>query len=223
MDGTGDLFEPLLKCLDCEIKTVVVRYPDAPLDYSALIAHARKSLPESGDFILLGESFSGPVAVGLAAEENPRLRGLVLSATFVRNPMPWTAPFAPLSAVLPVSGAPAALMTRLVLGPFETPALREMIGASLGQMSSSTIRARLRAIAAVDVASQLASVKVPILYLRAASDRVVWQSAASLICAIKPATQVVTVDAPHFLLQVAPSDAAREIGAFINKAVATGT
>lgn len=222
MDGTGDLFKPLLDCLDREINTVVVRYPDAPLDYRALIAHARLSLPDTGDFFLLGESFSGPVAVGLAAEDNPRLRGLLLSAAFIRNPLPWTAPFAPLSAVLPVSGGPAALMTRLVLGPFDTLVLRDMIGASLAQMSSATIRARLQAIATVDVTSELASVKVPILYLRAGRDRVVLQSSGALIGSIKPATQVVTVNAPHFLLQVAPQEAAREIGAFINKVITGG-
>lgn len=215
MDGTGDLFAPVIARLGADINTVLVRFPDAPLGYDALIAHARKSLPESGDFFLLGESFSGPIAVALAAERHPRLRGLILSASFIRSPMPWTSPFAPLVKVLPVTGTPASLLTSIVLGPFRTQARRSMIDASLAQMSPSTIRARLLAIAAVDASEQLAAVCVPILYLRASHDRVVLQSAGCLITEIQPATRMVTLEAPHFLLQVAVDDAAREIRRFI--------
>ena len=218
MDGTGDLFAPVLARLGPGINSVLVRYPDAPLGYEALIAHARKALPENDDFFLLGESFSGPIAVALAADRPPRLRGLILSAAFVHNPMPWTSPLAPLVNVLPVTGTPASLLTSIVLGPFRTPALRSMIDSSLAQMSASTIRARLQAIAAVDARAQLAAVRVPILYLRASHDRVVLQSAGRLISEIRPATRMVTLNAPHFLLQVAVDDAAREIGAFMTEA-----
>ena len=217
MDGTGDLFAPIVAELDSSVASIVVRYPDAPLGYDALIAHARRSLPATGDFFLLGESFSGPVAVALAAEGNPRLRGLILSAAFVSNPLPWTSPIAPLVEVAPVTGASASLLTRALLGPFSTPSRRAMIGASLAQMSRPTIRARLRAIAEVDMRDRLAAVAVPILYLRASHDRIVPQSAGDLVIQIKPETTLVTVQAPHFLLQVGFGEAARAICAFVAK------
>ena len=218
MDGTGDLFDPLISRLGADVRSIVVRYPDEPLGYEALIAYARKVLPSDGEFFLLGESFSGPIAIALAAEGHPRLRGLVLSATFARNPMPWTEPLSPLTSVLPVTGAPAALMTRAVLGSFSTPELRAMIGASLEQMSRTTIRARLRAIAEIDVSDRLPAVIAPILYLRAAHDRVVLASAGQLIIEAKPETRLVTLDAPHFLLQVAVDDAVIAIRNFMNEA-----
>lgn len=215
MDGTGDLFAPIITELASSISAIVVRYPDAPLGYEALIAHARHALPATGDFFLLGESFSGPIAVALAAEGNPRLRGLILSAAFICNPLPWTSPIAPLVEVAPVTGGPASLLTRALLGQFSTTARREMIGASLSQKSRATIRARLRAIAEVDMQEQLAAVTVPILYLRASHDRIVPESAGDLVMQIKPETTLVTVHAPHFLLQVGFSEAARAIRAFM--------
>ena len=216
MDGTGDLFASLIARLDPSIRTVIVRYPDEPLGYDALIAHAREALPATGDYFVLGESFSGPVAIALAALADSRMRGLILSATFVRNPLPWTGPFVPLVRVLPVTGAAASLMTHLLLRSFSTPGLREQIAASLAQMSPATIRARLRAIAAVNASADLAAVGVPMLYLRAEHDLVVPQSAASLIDQIRPNTKIVPMNAPHFLLQVAGDEAACAISAFMS-------
>jgi pimeloyl-ACP methyl ester carboxylesterase len=217
MDGTGDLFAPIIAELDSSLAVVVVRYPDVPLGYDALIAHARQALPATGDFFLLGESFSGPVAVALAAEGHPRLRGLILSAAFISNPLPWTSPIAPLVEVAPVTGAPASLLTRALLGQFNTPSRRSMIGASLAQTSRTTIRARLRAIAKVDMRDRLAAVTVPILYLRASHDRIVPDCAGDLVIQIQPETTLVTVQAPHFLLQVGFCEAARSISAFVAK------
>ncbi len=211
------MFAPIIAELDSSVAAIVVRYPDVPLGYDALIAHARLALPATGDFFLLGESFSGPVAVALAAEGNPRLRGLILSAAFISNPLPWTSPIAPLVEVAPVTGAPASLLTRALLGQFSTPPRRLLIGASLAQTSRTTIRARLRAIAEVDMGDRLAAVTVPILYLRASHDRIVPESAGDLVLRIKPETTLVTVQAPHFLLQVGVSEAARAICAFIEK------
>nr|WP_267876176.1 alpha/beta hydrolase [Massilia sp. PAMC28688] len=215
MDGSGDLFAPFIASLDPGITPIVVRYPDAPLAYDQLAQYARRFLPEEGEFFLLGESFSGPVAAMLAARCDHRLRGLILSAAFIRNPLPWTAPAASLVRVLPVTGAPAALMTRLLLGRFSTPALRTMIAASLAQASAATIRARLLAISAVDVSHQMAAVQVPVLYLQASHDRVVPKSAGRLIARLQPGATCQTLQAPHFLLQAAAGEAARAVYSFM--------
>ena len=93
LDGTGASFLPLLARLPDWIMPVVASYPpDKPLDYAALLPKVLRLLPNS-PFVLLGESFSGPLAIMAAASKPPSLRGLILCATFMRNPVwfqpPW--------------------------------------------------------------------------------------------------------------------------------------
>src|SRR4051812_16660002 len=94
MDGTGELFAPLLRALGNSIETTVLRYPtDEPLGYSELLPRVRAALPASGPFVLLGESFSGPLAIMIAAEAPAGLRGVILSASFASNPIRWLPQF----------------------------------------------------------------------------------------------------------------------------------
>jgi hypothetical protein len=57
----------------------------------------------------------------------------------------------------------------------------------------------------------------PILYLRASHNRIVPESAGDLVLQIRPETTLVTVQAPHFLLQVGFCEAARAICAFLDE------
>ena len=67
MDGTGQLFEPLVSALAGEFEIKVVTYPTStPLGYSELEAIAREAIPKEGSYVILGESFSGPIAIALA-------------------------------------------------------------------------------------------------------------------------------------------------------------
>jgi hypothetical protein len=67
MDGTGLMLEPLLPFLD-GIEPQVVRYPAELTSYPDCQAFARTRLPRDRPFLLLGESFSGPIALALVAE-----------------------------------------------------------------------------------------------------------------------------------------------------------
>ena len=68
MDGTGELFGSFRRALGSSVKVLVVTYPlDQPLDYLDLEQLVRAKLPRDEPFILLGESFSGPVAISIAA------------------------------------------------------------------------------------------------------------------------------------------------------------
>ena len=68
MDGTGDLFDAFVAALPATLDVVTVRYPARePLGYAELQALARAAMPEKGPFVILGESFSGPIAISLAA------------------------------------------------------------------------------------------------------------------------------------------------------------
>ena len=68
MDGTGQLFAPFLAALGPEFRTRVVSYPvDQPLGYAELELLARAAIPARGPYVILGESFSGPIASMISA------------------------------------------------------------------------------------------------------------------------------------------------------------
>lgn len=218
MDGTGQLFAPFLAALGGEFNVKIVRYPTTePLGYAELESVARAALPTDGPFVLLGESFSGPIAISLAASGLPQIKGLVLCCTFVRNPRPLFAGLRPFVRVLPVAAAPIGLLSRVLLGRFSTTALRSAFAEALAQVSLAVLRARLRSVLSIDVSTQLCATTVPTLYMRATRDRIVPLSTPRRILRLKPSTRIVEVEAPHFLLQAAPAEAARVIEEFMRE------
>jgi pimeloyl-ACP methyl ester carboxylesterase len=215
LDGTGDLFSPFIDAVAGQFKTQVVRYPtDRVLSYEELLAIARSALPTDEPYVLLGESFSGPIAISLAAEAHPFMRGVVLCCTFARNPQPALAHFGALLSLVPFQRTPAMVLGAALLGPFGNAALRASIAKAVGQVSSSVLRARLQSVLLADVSDKLASVSKPCLYLHATQDRLVPQSAAAHIKSVLPAVSVVPIKAPHCLLQAVPTQAVRVISSF---------
>jgi pimeloyl-ACP methyl ester carboxylesterase len=215
MDGTGSLFAPFISALGNDFNFVTVRYPTTMgLGYRELEEIAKQSLPTQGNFVILGESFSGPIAVALASKNPKGLVGLVLCSTFIRNPRPRLKRFRVVSDFLPVKLTPAFIYSYFLLGRAATPLLKSSIMAAVGQVSSKAFRARLRAVLNVDVSAEMKLVQVPTLYLVALQDRLVPLAASSYVTSVRPDTQVIPVDAPHFLLQVASDEAASLIRKF---------
>lgn len=217
MDGTGDLFASFVHAV--RTKTQVVRYPASrPLTYGELEDLVLSQLPATEPYVLLGESFSGPIAIAIAARRPPLLRGLVLCCSFARNPRPGLSPLRGLVGGLPARPPVSALMWFLA-GRFATPELRQALSRALAQVAPSVLRSRLRAAMDVDVAPLLRSLTVPVLYLRALEDRVVPASASRLVMENVDRGRTVDLAAPHFLLQVAPEAAARVVEDFVRAAI----
>jgi sigma-B regulation protein RsbQ len=221
MDGTGDLFVPLLEALGGQFETIVVRYPlYEPLDYAELLPIARASLPAHRPFVLVAESFSGPIGIALAAEAASGLRGLVLCGSFARTPRPSLSALARWLHLLPLNAAMMRIGLAAMLGRPVAASLRALVERTVARVPPHVLRARLRAVVRSDATRALATVDAPILYIQATCDHAVPPSAASFIRQIKPETDVVRIDGPHFLLQVRPEAAAGEIARFA-KAVST--
>jgi len=215
MDGTGDLFEPLLAELGSSFKTQVVRYPSSePLDYDALIAIARRGLPGAGPYMILGESFSGPIAIRLASERPVGLAALILCASFVSNPIAWLPNLASLRGLVPIGLSARWFAPWKLMGRFRTPERTALLLRTLARVPDGVLRARVRAAMAVNVSSQLAQVEVPILYLQGTEDGLITQRIVDAVRRSSPSMQVRPVVGPHCLLQCSAPEAAREIGEF---------
>jgi pimeloyl-ACP methyl ester carboxylesterase len=216
MDGTGALFAPLLRSLPSSVGERVVAYPARDrLGYAELARFVEAALPRRGDYVLLGESFSGPVAIAVAARGPARLRGLVLACSFASTPLPALSPLRHLARLLPSPRLALAPLSFALMGRYSTPALRQALAAALAAVEPSVLRHRAASTLAIDAGASLCAVKCPVLYLQASEDRVVPASCASQVRSLCPQTQVVRLAGPHFLLQTQPAAAAAAIETFI--------
>ena len=219
LDGTARLLAPFADAArDAGFSDVAaIAYPtDRVLGYDGLEALASGALPWTAPFVLLGESFSGPVAIAIAADPPPNLCGLVLSTTFAKAPLPLPVP-SPLAAfarIAPVRTLPTAALSFALLGRWATPALRRELRDALDTVAPAVLRARAEAALRVDVRDRLARIRVPALCLRAAHDRLLHLGAHRALCAGLADAREVAIDGPHLLLQTRTRTAADAVARF---------
>lgn len=214
LDGTGDLFDLLAAALAKEFTVKVVRYPnDQTLGYAGYAELVRNAIGRR-EVVLLGESFSGPVAVRVAAQLGPQISGLVLAATFLKNPWPgWLVRRA--SRTEP-DATPKKIRDAILMGSYGDDDLRNKIDRIVRGLSRPVRAARLRAIAEVDVRDDFAKLSCPILVLHGRKDWLVSITPMQKAVCNKGGARIVVFPAAHMLLQTCPVEAAMEIRAFVN-------
>lgn len=206
IDGSGRLFGPLLAAGPRRIAPETISFPpDQPLGYDALLARVRAALPR-GRFLLVAESFSGPLAIRLAAERPRGLAGLVLAATFLHRPLhPLLHPIRGLvGARLFGVAMPAALVRHFMAGPDAPDALVREVQAAVGATTPEVMALRAMEALRADVRAELGRVDAPILVLSPTRDRLIRADVGNEILALRPDADVVQLDAPHMILQRAP-------------------
>jgi hypothetical protein len=84
MDGTGMLFKTFVGLLPYGINAKIVPYPtDRHMSYAELAELVIGALPRSTPYVIIAESYSGPVACILAAHPVGDLQGVVFVSSFV--------------------------------------------------------------------------------------------------------------------------------------------
>lgn len=91
----------------------------------------------------------------------------------------------------------------------------EATRAAVAKVDRAVLAARAAAVLGVDAVGELERLRQPLLGLRAARDRLVPPRCAAEIAAIEPGATMVTVDAPHLVLQARPSECWRAIAPFL--------
>ena len=201
LDGTGELFARVLACCPHDIKPCVVRYPESRiLGYKDLVPIAASTLPVDAPFVLVAESFSGPVAIELAARNPRNLLGVVLIASFAVAPrgawlkrMPWRTLF----RVAP----PLGVIRRLLVANREEA---DCLRVAVRRVDACVLANRVREALSVDVGGELTKIACPLVYLQATRDRVVPRSSLKRIAELKTDTQSITVDSLHLVAQDEP-------------------
>lgn len=217
LDGTGELFRPLLAELPGWIHPVVVSYPrDRELGYAELLPLAARSLPKDMPFVILGESFSGPLAIMLAAGNPAGLKGVILCASFVKKPFRTLPAWLGVLCIGPIFRLwPALLKLRSLPIRGELRGLLPLALAAIRSVRPEVVAARARALMKVDARTELRAMEVPLLYLQALRDPLIRKHNAEEIMSICPDASLARIDTRHFLLQLEPKQAAAEIASFL--------
>ncbi len=214
MDGTGELLHELAGLLEKKRPVDRISYPEhGALGYAALTRQARTQMPAT-PFVILGESFSGPIAIELAATL-PQVAGLILASSFARRPVP--AMLAPLARRLDPRWAPRSLINAALLGSTGTREQRTQLHQILARIGAETLQTRAAEAATVDKLAQLATITHPILYLHGTRDHLIPRRCLSEVLNAQPKTQVRHVDAAHMLLCTHASEAAQHINRFCDE------
>lgn len=215
LDGTDIFFQPLLAALPPSVQPLVVSYPAASgQGYDELLALVRRAIADVPQCHVLGWSFSGPLALKLAAAEPHKVCGVILAASFVRAPNRLASALRFALVGPAIWGWRAARRLPLLLRP-RSDAWRQAKMRTWNQVSARTLAARLRAIMAVDARAELRGLVQPVLYLASSQDAIVPHRNRDEIARLSPGVQVVTIPGHHQALYSQPRAAADAITAFI--------
>jgi pimeloyl-[acyl-carrier protein] methyl ester esterase len=224
-DGTGRLSRYFVDALPPQLTPSVIAYPlDVPESYSDLEARVRSLLPCDRAFVIVAESFSGPIAIRIAAKNPKGLVALVLIGTFIHNPVR----FVPTWAKSLVGSylfhiPPPAWMVRQLVAGFDAP--DELMSETLAawcQVKPGVLAKRLREALAVDAADDFLAVTLPMLYVKGTQDRLLAPSTVDALKRLRPDLEVAVIAAPHFVLQRRPTEAADLIANFLARCGAIG-
>lgn len=219
LDGTGFLFEPLLRVLPLNIEATTISYPATRgLGYQELFAYVSSQLPSTAPYVLVAESFSGPLAIAIAHQRPEHLQAVVLCASFLHQPV------SKLKALLAhLLGRarfnvrpPVSLVRRYLLGPHAATSSINKFYSAIATVPFEILFERIKNALAVDVREQFYHLQLPVLWLYAAHDKLLKnpypakELRQNSNCVIKASA------APHLLFQTKPEQACAAIQIFLN-------
>jgi len=217
LDGTGKLCVDFMRAIAKRVEVQLVTYPvDRPLRYDALESLVRAVLPRDASYVLLAESFSGPIAIRIAASPPAGLAGVILCATFATNPYPllgWAKSFV---SHVPLKSLPRWLRAPLMWGSVNAKRAPTQAARATAGVDARVLQLRLAEVLGVDVLAVLPHVRMPALVMEAREDRIVPRRAAAELARGLPICRHVLVDGPHLLLQSRPDACARVVEEFLS-------
>lgn len=217
MDGTGRLFGRFDAALGGACPTIPVTYSETDRQsYDTLCETVGQQLQRvDGPVVLVAESFSGPIAMRIAANAPQNLVGVALVATFASSPKPrWLRFLAGRAAfALPI---PKMAVRAFLLGRSADDSLVDEVRDAVGRVRPEVMAYRAREILGLQPGDTALPNHVPYLFIAATRDRLVRPNRNQLE-RLLPGLQWAEVDGPHLVLQAAPQQTAAVITRFIDR------
>ncbi len=212
LDGTGRLFARFAALLPSSARVEAMAYPPNPSHTLEDLADLVEAQIGQRTATVIAESFSGPVALRVAARRRTALAKVVLIASFAAPPRSWPLALArllPLAALPP----PRVLIAATMLNGSGDPALLAELMAVVRSIPPAVMASRLRLLAGLGSADLRCD--VPVLALQALRDRIVPARSMDALRAACPQLAERSVDGPHLLLQAQPRSCLELIWPFI--------
>jgi pimeloyl-[acyl-carrier protein] methyl ester esterase len=205
MEGSDLLFQPLRESAPPDVRTVTVSYPPGEKNtYDDLLPAVLAALPTDGPFYVLGWSFSGPMALMVAARRPPGLRGIVLASSFVRHPVPLPAWMRHIARAALFRLYPGTYQVKALLSGADVRGLRHLVAEAHRMAGPAALACRARAAMAVDARELLRTCRVPVLYIRATADHLIAGHHGDEAQAILPHLRIADIPGPHMALVIHP-------------------
>ncbi|MBI4750021.1 MAG: alpha/beta hydrolase [Acidobacteria bacterium] len=218
LDGTGQLFERFRALLPETVDSTVVSYPESSTGYDVCLESTLSKIRHLDRFVVIAESFSGPVAVKLAQLEPERVSGLVLCCSFLNCPI--REPLHPLIKLigrvvfqLPI---PVIAIHHWMIGWEADWKLAREICQVLESVPSEVIFKRVNAVLEVEVREIFQTLAQPILIINADQDQLVPRLETSSFSNSSLIT-VKNIPGPHLILQTYPTQTWDVINSFLNQ------
>lgn len=214
LHGNIDLFEEFVTKAPRASRVIKVTLP--PLsEYDDLFGAVVSQLPAT-QFVLIAESFSGPIAMRIAAFAPERVRALVLCNSFITRPVNSCLRWVPWSWVL-LHRMPEWFLRYFLVGRHAPQELVASVRAAIAKTPSSVLASRVRAVLSLPATNTPSSIARRVLFLTGTEDRLINISTES-VKRLLPQAVVKSIRAPHLLLQAAPEAAWEEISTFLAEA-----
>ena len=185
------------------------------MNYGELETRVREALPKDRPYVVLGESFSGPIAIRLGANPPAGLMGLILCVTFAKNPYPLLGWAGMLVRTFPVHALPNWVRAPFLWGAAATERTQLESELATAVIGHKVLRHRVASVLGVDDTITLGGIRMPTLVLQASHDRVVPGTATEHIMRTLPTAELVQIRGPHMLLQIRAAECASVVGRFI--------
>lgn len=215
MDGTGLLFEPLKREFDDEPDIQVISYPpDMNLSYAQLSEKVRSELHEQEEFVLVAESFAGPIGYQIAVNPPANLKAVIFVATFLTLPKK----FRRLMKVFPFGWLlnlhiPTFFVKIFFMGKDIPAEVIALFRQSIKQLKPGVLAFRLKELYNLKGSNKI--IDVPCSYIVASNDKLVPKIHVNEYKQIAPQLDVVEIKGPHFIAQANPGECAKVIKKYL--------
>lgn len=217
LHGTQALFDPFVSTKIERVCIKAINYPtDEVKTYSQLMSLTFDQINcIKTPIVLLGESFSGPLALLIATKKIKKLIGVILVGTFVEAPNIRLGQYLPWTIIFTMTNLAGRVLAGLHYK--YSKSLLFFVLSEVKKSRASVLAARIKLAYEVDARDVLKQCPVPIMYFRGNRDYLVPKKNLKQIQAIRPDVQVVFFDTSHAILQVLPVQAWEAVAQFLKK------